>query len=255
MMLLAFDIGNTNIVVGAFDGESLLAELRLKTDPGRTTDEYAVSLLSLLERKLGPSANFDACIISSVVPPLTPDIARMVKEHFDVDAIVVGPGIKTGLSIKTSEPGSVGADRIVNAVAAKEIYGLPAIVVDFGTATSIDFVSASGSYEGGIIAPGPVIAMESLVRNTAKLPRIELSWPKSVIGKSTVAAMQAGSVVGYVCMVDGLISRMIAETCNVENVIATGGIGQLFSAHSERIRRYDPHLTLEGLRIVAALNA
>lgn len=253
-MLLAFDIGNTNIVVGGFDGEKLLFELRLKTDQGRTIDEYAVMLLSLIERRLGSNPKFDGCIVSSVVPPLTPDICRMAKVHFGLEAMIVGPGIKTGLSIKTADPGAVGADRIVNAVAAKELYGLPAIAVDFGTATSFDYVSAGGAYEGGVIAPGAVVAMESLVRNTAKLPRIELVWPKSVIGKGTVAAMQAGTVVGYVCMVDGLIQRMIQEVGPVEHVVATGGLGKLFAAHSSCIKSYDPHLTLTGLRIIAGMN-
>jgi type III pantothenate kinase len=254
-MLLAFDIGNTNIVVGGFDGEKLVFEFRLKTDTGRTVDEYAALLTTLINRKLGNTYRFSQAIVSSVVPPVTTDIIRLVRDLFSLEPLVVGPGIKTGLSIKTNDPAAVGADRIVNAVALKELYGLPGIVIDFGTATSLDVVSQGGSYEGGIIAPGANVALESLVRNTAKLPRIEMAWPKSVIGKSTVSAMQSGTVVGYVCMVDGLIDRIIAETGPIEHVVATGGLGRLYSEHSARIGKYEPHLTMLGLRIIARMNA
>lgn len=254
-MLIVFDIGNTNIVVGCFDGNELMAQFRLATNAVRTNDEYFAILDSLLQREFGAKYSFKACIISSVVPPLTPQIVRLVKDAFALDAILVGPGIKTGVQIKISEPTTVGADRVVNSVAVKELYGTPALVVDFGTATSFDYVSKEGNYEGGIIAPGVLSALDGLVRNTAKLPRIELEWPKSLIGKGTVHAMQVGSVVGYVCMVDGLIERIIAEVGTINHIVATGGLGELFTKHSSKIKHYDAHLTLKGLRILADINS
>lgn len=253
-MLLVFDIGNTNIVVGGSNGSDLVFEFRLKTDPGRTVDEYAAMLYSLLDRQPEPFKKPSACVISSVVPPVTPDIVRLVRDRFGIEALVVGPGVKTGLSINTTDPAAVGSDRVVNAVAAKTLFGTPALVVDFGTATSFDVVSKEGNYEGGIIAPGPNTALDALVRNTAKLPRIEMAWPKSVIGKNTVSAMQAGVVVGYACLVDGLIDKIIAEQGPIQHIVATGGLGRLFAAHSSRISSYDPHLTLKGLLTIAKLN-
>lgn len=253
-MLLCFDIGNTNIVVGCFDGEQLVAEVRLMTVRERTVDEYAAHLLSILERRIGTSIPVDTCIISSVVPPLTPIIAGVVRQHFKIEALIVGPGIRSGLSIKVSDPLSVGADRIVNAVAVRELYGTPALVVDFGTATSFDYVNAQGVYEGGAIAPGIGIALDSLVRNTAKLPRIEVAWPDSVLGKNTISAMQSGTVVGYLELVDGLIERFERELGVIPHIVATGGLGELFTKHSRKIKNYDPHLTLRGLRIIARLN-
>lgn len=253
-MLLVFDIGNTNIVIGGFVGQTLAFEFRLKTDAGRTVDEYAGILYSLLDHQATEFRQPTACVISSVVPPVTPDIIRLVKERFNLDPVVVGPGIKTGLSIKTADPAAVGSDRVVNAVAAKILFGAPALVVDFGTATSFDYVSSDGNYEGGIIAPGPQTALDALVRNTAKLPRIEMVWPKSIVGKSTVTAMQSGIIVGYTCLVDGLIDRIINEVGPIRSIIATGGLGRLFAEHSSRIKSYEPHLTLTGLRLIAELN-
>jgi type III pantothenate kinase len=253
-MLLTFDIGNTNIVVGCFQGDKLLFELRLRTESGRTIDEYQAVLATLLQQKLGATYGFKACIISSVVPPVTGDIVRLVREMLKLEPLMVGPGIKTGLQIKISEPSAVGSDRIVNSVAARELFGCPAVVVDFGTATSFDVISAEGNYEGGIIAPGINIALEALVKRTAKLPRIDLTWPKSVVGKSTVGAMQSGVLVGYVCMVDGLVDAVEKEIGEFKHVLATGGLGRVVSEHSQRIKTYDPHLTLKGLRVLAGLN-
>ena len=253
-MLLVVDIGNTNIVIGAFKGEELLFEFRLKTDPGRTIDEYSALLCSLIDRKLGAGAKFSECVISSVVPPLTNDLVRLVEESFGVQPLVVGPGIKTGLSIKIANPSTVGADRVVNAVAAKVLFGTPALVIDFGTGTTFDYISKDGSYKGGVICPGAYIALDALVKNTAKLPRIEFAWPKSFVGRDTISAMQAGAVGGYVCMVDGIVDRMIQELGPIEHIVATGGLGRVFSAHSARIKRYDPHLTLKGMKILADLN-
>ncbi len=254
-MLLAFDIGNTNIVVGGFKGEDLLFEFRLKTDPGRTIDEYAAILLTLFRERLGAEYAFESCIICSVVPPITPEIVKVVEERLKIHTVVIGPGTKTGLPIKIAEPTSVGADRVVNAVAAKELFGSPALVIDFGTATSFDYVGPKGTFEGGVIAPGVTTSLEGLVRNTAKLPRIELAWPKSLVGKNTVHAMQVGAVVGYMYLIDGLIEGIEKEVGTIPHIIATGGLGALYSSHSKRIKVYDPHLTLKGMRIIAALNA
>ncbi len=253
-MLLAFDIGNTNIVVGCFNAEKLLFEIRLKNDAGRTVDEYRAVLGPLFAQHLGEGYKFSQCVISSVVPPVTPDIVRLTQEMLGVPALVVGPGVKTGLAVKVHEPSSVGSDRVVNAVAAKHLFGCPALVIDFGTATSFDLLSAEGNYEGGVIAPGVGISLDSLVRNTAKLPRIELAWPKSTVGKSTVGAMQSGAVLGYLCLVDGLVNKIIEEVGPIQHIIATGGLGKLFSEHSSTIKHYDAHLTLKGLRIIAELN-
>jgi type III pantothenate kinase len=158
------------------------------------------------------------------------------------------------MPIRIPEPSAVGADRIVNAVAAKTLFGSPALVIDFGTATSFDYVDAQGSYQGGIIAPGPNVALESLVRNTAKLPRIELAWPRTVIGNGTVPAMQSGAVLGYFCLVEGLIQKVIEEVGPIPHIVATGGLGRLFSERSQVIKTYDPHLTMKGMRIIAEMN-
>ena len=253
-MLLVIDIGNTNIVVGCFEGETLRFEFRLKSDTGRTVDEYAALLFPLFDREFGKKTAFSGAIVSSVVPPLTSDIVQMLEERFSLKPLVVGPGIKTGIAIRLSEPSSVGADRVVNGVAARELYGKPALVVDFGTATTFDYVNAAGDYEGGVIAPGLTVSLESLVSRTAKLPRIELVWPQSVIGKSTVQAMQSGALVGYVAMVDGLIDEIVKETGPLSHIVATGGLGEIITKHSRRIKTFDPHLTLKGMRIIAALN-
>lgn len=253
-MLLVFDIGNTNIVAGVFEGDDLRCEVRVKTDVGKTSDEYRAIVSQLIRDKLGEGKNFQKSIISSVVPTLTPLFVELVREGFAIEPLVVGPGIKTGMQIRLSEPSTVGADRVVNAVAAKKMFGAPVLVVDFGTATSFDVVSAEGHYEGGVIAPGLMVSLDALVRRTAQLPAIELSWPKSVIGKSTVQAMQAGAVVGYVCMVDGLITRLKEEMKGCNSIIATGGLGGIISQHSNEITGYERHLTLHGLKIIAEMN-
>ncbi len=253
-MLLVFDIGNTNICVGCFRGQELLFDMRLKTDTSRPIDEYIALLDALFERKLGDSYKFSGCIISSVVPPITPDFAKLAKEMVGVEALIVGAATKTGVALNVKEPTAVGADRIVNAVALKHLYGNPGVVVDFGTATTFDIVGSEGAFEGGIICPGMVGAMDSLVKKTAKLPRIELAWPDSVLGKTTVGAMQAGAVVGYVCMVDGLLEKISQEIGSLKYVVATGGLGRLAAENSKRITTYDSSLTLKGLRIIAEMN-
>lgn len=258
-MLLAFDVGNTNIVVGLFKGDKLLHEFRLKTEAGRTIDEYDAILSSLFSRALATKIatqafKFERAIISSVVPQLTSEISELIAERFNLTPLIVGPGTKTGVPIKIDDPRTLGSDRIVNAVAAKHFFGTPALVVDFGTATTFDYLSAEGAYEGGAIAPGINLSLEALVQHTAKLPQIELTWPKNAIGRTTVSAMQSGSILGYLCLVDGLITRIEAEKGPIAHIISTGGLGALITEHSTKIQRHDPDLTLKGLRIIAELN-
>ena len=252
-MLLCVDIGNTNIVLGLFDGAKILSEWRLETNLRRTSDEYCVTLRQLFQEMSLASGPTQA-IISSVVPPLTAVLLECINALFRVEALVVGPGIKTGLALKVKEPTAVGADRVVNSVAVRELYGQPAIVVDFGTATTFDYVGPEGAYEGGVIAPGMRLSLEALVSNTAKLPRIELRWPNSVIGKDTVSAMQAGVMCGYVAMVDGLIQTIISEVGTIKHIVATGGLGKMCVEHSKFVKIYDGQLTLRGMQLLAALN-
>ena len=253
-MLLAIDIGNTNIVVGCFKGSQIVEEFRFSTYPEKTLDEYAVLLSSRLFHALGSDVSFTASIISSVVPPVTPEITRYIKETFKISPLVVEPGCKTGMPLHLKDPTGVGADRIVNAVAAREHYGKPALVIDFGTATSFDLIGAEGAYEGGVIAPGLKSSLESLVRSTSKLPRIELVWPEVVVGKNTIEAMQSGAMIGYVCLVDGLIERIISQVGEVKHIVATGGIGKSIAAKSKFITDFDSHLTLKGMFLIAELN-
>ncbi len=253
-MLLVIDIGNTNIVIGVYAGELLAAELRFKSDSSRTVDEYAALILPSLKAKFESGMKFERCVVSSVVPLLTPVISKLIEDFFSILPLIVGPGIKTGLQIKVNEPASVGADRIVNSLAAKKLFGSPVLIVDFGTATSFDFVNKEGDYEGGVIAPGLNLSLDSLVKNTAKLPSIDIVWPSSVIGKTTTAAMQSGVVMGYLCMVDGLIEKITSEVGPAKKVVATGGLGELMSKHSKCINAFDRHLTLYGLKLLSELN-
>jgi type III pantothenate kinase len=248
-MLLAVDIGNTNTVIGEFDGDDLLHEFRLKSEATRTLDEYGVFLHSLLKHK----DKISAIVVSSVVPALTPVLNGVLEGMFGIKPLVVSPGIKTGLVIKVKNPQVVGADRIVNSVAAKVLYGAPAIVIDFGTATSFDVIDESESYCGGAIAPGVEVGLSGLVDRTAQLPRIALEMPERAIGRDTVEAMRSGTFLGYLCLVDGLIDRLKSEVGEA-TVIATGGLGRVFSEHSSKITAYDPHLTLKGLKELGVMN-
>lgn len=252
--LLAFDIGNTNIDIGVFLDDNIEHEFRLNTDSQRTIDEYEALILPLLNARLGLNFKIDHGIVSSVVPPVTNIIVSLLKDRMNVIPKVVGPGIKTGIDIRIDDPKSLGSDRIVNAVAVKKLFGCPALVIDFGTATTIDFVSSAGNYEGGIIAPGPMIALDALVSKTSKLPKIELAWPTNVVGKGTIHAMQSGATIGYSCMVDGLINKIIEEVGPIHHIIATGGLGKVFFQHSTTIKSYDPFLNLRGLKIIFDLN-
>jgi type III pantothenate kinase len=253
-MLLVIDIGNTNIVLGMYEGEVLKFHWRVASDRNKTEDEYGMLLRSLFDSVGLTFEQVDGVIISSVVPPLNFAIERMCDKYFHKKPLVVGPGIKTGLNIKYEYPREVGADRIVNAVAAIHEYGTPLIIVDFGTATTFCYVDEKGQYWGGAIAPGIGISTEALVSRAAKLPRIEIAKPPSVVGRNTIAAMQSGIYYGFVGQVEGIVRRMIAEYKTHPKVVATGGLAALIANETDCIDVVDPNLTLKGLRLIYERN-
>ena len=253
-MLLVLDIGNTNTVIGIYDRDQLVANWRLSTHHARTSDEWGVEVSSLLALEgLGREA-VSAAIISSVVPPLTGALAEMIEALFRTEPLQVGPGVKTGVKILCENPLEVGADRIVNSVAALALVPGPAIVVDFGTATTFDALSSRGEYLGGAIVPGLQIAAESLFSRTAKLPRVEVRKPPRLIGRNTIHCIQSGLYYGYAAMVNGLIRRMRTELEGEAKVIVTGGLARLIAPELEGVDRHEPNLTLEGLRIIYQKN-
>jgi len=249
-MLLAIDVGNTNTVFGIFDGDNLKVSWRVSAQSDRSTDEYRVLLKQLFELEGMRVDQISSSIISCVVPPVLEALPYSIKEIFGMSPLVVGPGIRTGMPIFYSHPAEVGADRIVNAVAGYEHFREQTIVVDFGTATTFDCVSKKGEYLGGVISPGIHISMEALFQFASKLPRVELSWPENIIGKSTVQSIQAGLLFGYVEMVDGVIRRIKKEMKGESRVIATGGLASLISKETTTIEEVDELLTLSGLRII-----
>ncbi|MFT7621881.1 MAG: type III pantothenate kinase [Myxococcota bacterium] len=256
-MLLVVDVGNTNIVLGVYDGQRLVHNWRLETRPGRTSDEYGTLLIELCSASGVDVSGIDAMIVSCVVPPLLSPLSEMGRKYLHLSQVmVVGQGIRTGMPIKYENPREVGADRIVNSVAAYEHVGRASglIVCDFGTATTFDVVSPAGAYLGGAIAPGIGISMEALFRRASKLPRIDLVASPPVIGRNTVASMQSGVLYGYVGLVDGIIRRMQTELTFATRVLATGGLASLIAGESEMLEEVLPMLTLQGLRILFERN-
>jgi type III pantothenate kinase len=253
-MLLAIDIGNTNITLGLYRDLELMAAWRLATDHERMQDEYGIQIIGLLEHAGYRPEDIHGIALASVVPPLTGTFLQACENYIHQQPLVVDAGVKTGVSIRYEDPKAVGADRVVDAAAVQELYGGPACVVDFGTATTFDAISAEGDYLGGAIAPGIGIAAEALFLRTAKLPRVDLSRPPSVIGRNTVHAMQSGLVFGYVSLVEGMVDRFRSELGPEMKVIATGGLAEIIAAETEVIQIIAPWLTLDGLRLVWEMN-
>ncbi|AWB42834.1 type III pantothenate kinase [Paenibacillus sp. CAA11] len=255
-MILVVDVGNTNIVLGIYENKELLHHFRLSTNRQATVDEYGIMIHNLFQMSHIAVGDIEGVIISSVVPPLMYVLEQMCVTYLKKKPLVVGPGIKTGLNLRYENPREVGADRIVNAVAAVEAYGgEPLVVVDFGTATTFDCIDEKGNYLGGAIVPGIGISTEALYQRASKLPRIELEKPKKVIGRNTIHAMQAGIIFGYAGQVDGIVSRIAGEMNAKPRVIATGGLAELIASEAGTIDEVDPMLTLEGLRLIYQRNA
>lgn len=253
-MLLAVDVGNTNTVIGAFEGEELKADWRVRTERDVTVDELGMLFRNLFDSQGLDFSQTRDVIISCVVPPMLDALENLARKYVQTEAMVVGPGIKTGIPILIDNPKEVGADRIVNVVAAYDRYHQSLIVVDLGTSTNFDYVSPKGEYMGGAIAPGLIVSSEALFLKASKLQRIEISHPKRVIGKDTVSAMLTGLVYGHVGLIDGIVKRMSEEAGTNPLVIATGGLASLVAEYSETISEVNPDLTLVGLRIIFELN-
>jgi type III pantothenate kinase len=254
-MLLAIDVGNTNIVLGVFapDGR-LVADWRWSTDHGRMADEYAVLLTGSLREVDLVRGDVRGIVLASVVPPLTTTFRELAQRYFACEPLVVHAGLRTDVQLRVDAPEEVGADRIANALAVKRLHGAPAIVVDFGTATNFDVVSAAGEFIGGAIAPGLLTSLEGLASRAARLRSIEVRAPASAIGRNTPDCMRAGLVLGYVGLVEGLVARITAELGQRPTVVATGGLAPLIAAQTRVIDVYDEHLTLQGLRMLYELN-
>ncbi|WP_243299328.1 type III pantothenate kinase [Bacillus litorisediminis] len=253
-MIFVLDVGNTNIVLGVYEGDHLKYHWRVETNRHRTEDEYAMIVKGLYDHSGLSFSDIDGIIISSVVPPIMFSLERMCVKYFNIDPLIVGPGVKTRLNIKYDNPKEVGADRIVNAVAAIHDYGSPLIIVDFGTATTYCYIDEHKQYCGGAIAPGISISTEALYSKAAKLPRIEIAKPDQIVGRNTVSAMQSGILYGYVGQVEGIVSRMKKQSHQNPTVIATGGLANLISEECDVIDIVDPFLTLKGLRLIYERN-
>jgi type III pantothenate kinase len=253
-VLLAIDIGNTNVVVGLLDGEKLVQHWRIATRRSDTSDEVAAILRSLFQiADLTPSCVSD-CIVSCVVPPLLPIYERTVQKSFELRPLVVGPGIRTGMPLRVDNPPEVGADRIVNAVAAHHLLGAPVISLDFGTALTFDCVSRAGEFVGGVIFPGVLVALQGLVDHAARLSSVEIIKPPHVVGRNTVQMLQSGMVYGYAGMVDRTVERIREELGSDARTIATGGLAHLVASECKTIERIEPFLTLDGLRLIYERN-
>jgi type III pantothenate kinase len=253
-MLLTIDVGNTNLTLGLYEGDQLVRHWRLATDHTRMPDEYGLQFLGLLENAGRSIKDLTGISLASVVPPLTMRVVQACREYLRQEPLVVDAGIKTGVKIRYEDPRAVGADRVCDAVAVMKLYGGPACVVDFGTATTFNAITREGEYLGGAITAGVNLAAEALYTHAAKLPRIDLQRPPSVIGRNTVHAMQSGLLFGYVSMVEGMVSRFRAELGDDMKVIATGGLAEVVAKETPVIQHIAPWLTLDGLRILWELN-
>lgn len=247
-MLLVIDVGNTNITVAVYDGKENKGSFRLRTKTERTSDEYGVILVNLLREREVSKEEIDDVIISSVVPNLMYSLLNAIYKYFNVNPMIVEPGLKTGISIHTDNPREIGADRIVDAVAAYNEYGGPVLVIDFGTATTYDLISEKGVFEAGITSPGIRISADALWKQAAKLPEIQIEKPKSILAKNTITSMQAGLVYGYIGQVEYIIDK-VREESGFKNlkVVATGGLGRIVAGETDKIEVYDPELTFKGL--------
>lgn len=254
-MLLTIDIGNTNLTLGLYNGDVLESRWRLATDHQRMPDEYGLQMLGLLLNARRDTGELDGICLSSVVPPITSRIIQACKEYLHIDPLVVHHQLKTGVNILYDDPRAVGADRIADAVAVQHLYGGPACVIDFGTATTFNALDREGNYLGGAITAGINLAAEALSQRTAKLPPIDLQRPPNVIGRNTVHAMQSGLLFGYVCMVEGMVARFRSELGEDTKVIATGGLSEVVARETKIIQIIAPWLTLDGLRILWELNS
>jgi type III pantothenate kinase len=253
-LLVLVDVGNTNTVFGVYRGDDLVESFRLSTEPERTADELGAMLLPLFGRAGLDPAAAEAVVISSVVAPLKPTLERLATTYFGREALFIEPGVRTGLPIRYDNPSEVGADRIVNSVAARELYGAPVIVVDFGTATTFDVVNAAGEYAGGLIAPGILVSAEALFARASRLRRVDVKKPPQLVGRDTQGAMQSGFYYGYIGLVDGILERLLAELPGLKSVVATGGQAELIASGSRYIREVDDQITLTGLRLIYERN-
>ncbi|WP_119678475.1 type III pantothenate kinase [Indioceanicola profundi] len=259
-MLLAIDAGNTNVVFAVYDGDEKRGQWRISTDGRRTSDEYAVWLVALMEMKGLRPADIHAAILSSVVPSQTHTLIKLCEEHFGATPMRIGdPQVKLGLEVKLENPKEAGADRLVNAVSAVALYPPPLVVIDIGTGTTFDVVDADGNFAGGVIAPGPVLSLDALHRVAAQLPKVDIAKPGAAIGRSTVGAMQSGMFWGYTGMIEGILKRIRAELSPTGTpkvtVIGTGGLVRLFAEESDLVDHIDGDLTLRGLLVIHKRNA
>jgi len=253
-MFLAIDIGNTNVTIGAFEGDSIRSTWRLETDIHKMPDEYAANFITLLNLQKISVSEIKEVALCSTVAPLIPIFTELLDKYFNIKPLVVTAGVKTGVRIHADNPREVGADRIVNTVAGYKLYGGPTIVVDLGTATTFDIISKGGDFIGGVIAPGPMTAAEALFSRTAALPRIQFSHPQKAIGSNTINAMLSGIMFGYTGLVEGIVKRIENELGEKATIVATGGYGPIFARETDIFNVVNPDITLVGLRMIYEMN-
>ncbi len=250
-MILAIDVGNTNITIGVFDEEQIIATFRMTTKMQRTSDEYGIVILDLLEHNKVKASDIKDVIVSSVVPNVMHSLCSALIKYFDIQPLVVEPGVKTGIRITSENPRQIGADRIVDAVGAYELYGGPVIVIDYGTATTYDFVDGDGNFFAGVTSPGIRISAKALWEDAAKLPEIEIKKPATILARETISSMQAGLIFGQIGQTEYIVKHMIEEAgLSGVKVIATGGLGKIIASETDVIDVYDPTLTLQGMRLI-----